>query len=181
MTMCGIDKTQPGNGRQVRTGIKLQLWLSRSSENFWLRMTAGADWGRAVITARAIFPRNPAEPFGYAWLHGKGYLTIKGKTVNASSRRIRVCHSARGCRCDAGRTVRAPLIEKTRYRIEYQGLVWEVDEFEGENAGLVIAEVELADADQAVALPAWIGEEVTADPRYYNASLIANPFSSWSG
>ena len=74
-----------------------------------------------------------------------------------------------------------PIIEKTRYRIEHQGLIWEVDEFEGENAGLVLAEVELGDADQAVALPAWIGEEVTADSRYYNASLIANPFSRWPG
>jgi adenylate cyclase len=72
-----------------------------------------------------------------------------------------------------------PLIEKKRYLINHEGLTWEVDEFEGENAGLVIAEVELLSADQEIALPSWIGEEVTADPRYYNASLIANPFSSW--
>ena len=72
-----------------------------------------------------------------------------------------------------------PLIEKTRYRIDYQGLVWEIDEFEGENAGLVIAEVELESVDQEIAFPAWIGQEVTTEPRYYNASLIANPFSRW--
>jgi adenylate cyclase len=58
---------------------------------------------------------------------------------------------------------------------------WEVDEFEGENAGLIIAEVELAAADQPIHLPDWVGEEVTDDPRYYNASLIAHPYSTWSG
>ena len=72
-----------------------------------------------------------------------------------------------------------PLIEKTRYRIEHRGLVWEVDEFAGENAGLLLAEVELESEDQDIALPEWIGEEVTGDPRYYNANLIANPFSQW--
>ncbi len=72
-----------------------------------------------------------------------------------------------------------PLIEKTRYRIENQGLVWEIDEFEGENAGLAIAEVELASVDQVVALPSWVGEEVTTESRYYNANLIANPYSRW--
>ena len=72
-----------------------------------------------------------------------------------------------------------PIIEKVRYSIEHDGLLWEVDEFEGENAGLVIAEVELARADQTILLPDWIGEEVTDDARYYNASLIANPFAKW--
>jgi len=112
---------------------------------------------------------------------GKGYLTIKGKTVKASRAEYEYAIPLEEAGAMLDELCERPLIEKTRYRIEYQGLIWEVDEFEGENAGLVIAEVELADADQAVALPAWIGEEVTADPRYYNASLIANPFSNWSG
>jgi adenylate cyclase len=112
---------------------------------------------------------------------GKGFLTIKGKTVNAARAEYEYAIPLEDAGAMLDELCKRPLIEKTRYRIEYQGLVWEVDEFEGENAGLVLAEVELAAADQAVALPVWIGEEVTADPRYYNASLIANPFSRWPG
>ena len=73
-----------------------------------------------------------------------------------------------------------PLIEKTRYRIEHDGLTWEVDVFEGENAGLVVAEVELPSADTPVDIPAWAGDEVTGDPRYYNANLVARPFTRWA-
>jgi CYTH domain-containing protein len=72
-----------------------------------------------------------------------------------------------------------PLIEKYRRRIDYHGHVWEVDEFLGENAGLVVAEIELGGADDVFARPDWIGEEVTGDPRYYNSSLIRLPYSLW--
>jgi CYTH domain-containing protein len=72
-----------------------------------------------------------------------------------------------------------PLIEKTRYRVSHEDLVWEIDEFEGDNRGLIIAEVELKDETQSVPLPGWIGQEVTGDPRYFNANLVANPFSKW--
>ena len=72
-----------------------------------------------------------------------------------------------------------PLIEKKRYKINYEGLVWEVDEFFGENEGLIIAEVELSDENQVIAIPDWVGEEVTDDPRYLNANLVKNPYKSW--
>jgi CYTH domain-containing protein len=74
----------------------------------------------------------------------------------------------------------APLIEKTRYKIEYAGLTWEVDEFAAENQGLIIAEVELTDENQSIELPEWIGKEVSDDPRYFNANLVENPYSQWS-
>jgi adenylate cyclase len=112
---------------------------------------------------------------------GKGYLTIKGKTMNAARSEYEYAIPVQDAEAILDELCERPLIEKTRYRIDHEGLVWEVDEFEGENAGLVIAEVELASADQMVVLPAWVGEEVTADPRYYNANLIANPFSRWPG
>jgi len=73
-----------------------------------------------------------------------------------------------------------PQIEKVRHRIEYEGRVWEVDEFSGENAGLVVAEVELPSEDAVVVSPPWVGQEVTDDPRYGNSSLVARPFSTWS-
>nr|WP_314629335.1 CYTH domain-containing protein [uncultured Janthinobacterium sp.] len=72
-----------------------------------------------------------------------------------------------------------PLIEKYRYRIEHAGMVWEVDEFLGANAGLVVAEIELASEDQPFEKPDWIGAEVSGDARYYNANLIRHPFSQW--
>ncbi len=71
------------------------------------------------------------------------------------------------------------LIEKVRYDVEVGDLTWEVDVFEGNNHGLVIAEVELASADQAIAMPSWVGREVSNDRRYYNAELTRYPFSSW--
>jgi CYTH domain-containing protein len=72
-----------------------------------------------------------------------------------------------------------PLIVKDRYRIEHDGLVWEVDVFAGENSGLVMAEVELTHPDQAISLPGWVGREVSGDPRYFNAALVTNPYSRW--
>lgn len=72
-----------------------------------------------------------------------------------------------------------PLIEKHRHRIEHAGMVWEVDEFLGANAGLVVAEIELASEDQPFEKPDWVGAEVSGDARYYNANLIRHPFSQW--
>ena len=109
----------------------------------------------------------------------KAYLTIKGETSGASRAEyeypIPLAHANE--LLDA--LCIKPVIEKTRYRIEHRGLVWEVDEFEEENAGLVIAEVELESEGQAIDLPEWVGDEVTGDPRYYNVSLVSNPFSKW--
>jgi len=72
-----------------------------------------------------------------------------------------------------------PIIEKYRYRIPHAGMVWEVDEFLGENAGLVVAEIELASEDQLFGRPAWLGDEVTLDVRYFNANLLRHPYRKW--
>lgn len=73
-----------------------------------------------------------------------------------------------------------PLVEKYRRRIEHAGFTWEVDEFLGENAGLVVAEIELPSEDTVFARPDWIGQEVSGDRRYYNSSLIRFPYSQWT-
>jgi adenylate cyclase len=72
------------------------------------------------------------------------------------------------------------IVEKVRYRIPWGELAWEIDVFAGENEGLVIAEIELANEHQHVELPSWIGEEVTGKPEYYNSFLVQQPFRSWS-
>jgi adenylate cyclase len=73
-----------------------------------------------------------------------------------------------------------PLIEKKRYKILLNNLLWEVDEFYGANEGLIVAELELASEEERFEKPAWLGEEVSHDPRYFNVNLIARPFTTWN-
>lgn len=72
-----------------------------------------------------------------------------------------------------------PLIEKTRHKIIHGQHTWELDVFANDNQGLVMAEVELASTDESFLLPPWAGQEVTGDPRYYNANLVKHPFTTW--
>jgi adenylate cyclase len=72
-----------------------------------------------------------------------------------------------------------PTIEKYRYKINIDGNTWEVDEFLGDNEGLVIAEIELQNEGQEFPKPEWTGVEVSGDPRYYNANLVKNPYKNW--
>ena len=74
---------------------------------------------------------------------------------------------------------RTPVVEKYRYKIMYAGMCWEVDEFMGLNAGLVVAEIELTAEDQSFEKPEWIGDEVSGDKRYYNSHLARHPFCEW--
>ena len=73
------------------------------------------------------------------------------------------------------------LVDKRRHYVRHEGHLWEVDEFLGDNAGLVVAEIELGDANEAFARPAWLGREVTDEARYYNLALATRPYSRWSG
>ena len=75
--------------------------------------------------------------------------------------------------------VEKPIIEKYRYKLKQGDLMWEIDEFLGENEGLIVAEVELKDAQQTFVKPAWLGEEVSSDPRYFNSNLVLNPYKNW--
>jgi adenylate cyclase len=71
------------------------------------------------------------------------------------------------------------IIEKVRYRVPLDGHVWEIDEFSGANAGLVVAEIELSAANEPFGKPAWLGEEVSHDPRYLNTYLCTHPYTTW--
>lgn len=72
-----------------------------------------------------------------------------------------------------------PLLSKTRHYLDYQGQRWEIDEFSGENQGLVVAELELEEPRQQFAKPPWLGKEVSDDPRYYNTCLQMRPYNTW--
>jgi CYTH domain-containing protein len=111
-------------------------------------------------------------------IEDKGYLTIKGISIGAS--RLEFEYEIPRQDADALLDIcEKPLIEKNRYKVENGGFVWEVDEFFGENQGLIVAELELESEDQYFPKPDWIGEEVTGDPRYFNSNLIKNPYSKW--
>jgi adenylate cyclase len=73
-----------------------------------------------------------------------------------------------------------PLIDKTRHLVRRGSHTWEIDEFHGDNAGLVVAEIELEDADEAFERPSWLGDEVSTDPRYYNSNLSRHPYTAWT-
>ncbi|NCF70032.1 MAG: CYTH domain-containing protein, partial [Chloroflexi bacterium] len=109
----------------------------------------------------------------------KGYLTIKGITVGATRLEFEYEIPVAEANEMLDTLCERPLIEKTRRIIEHAGFIWELDEFFGVNAGLVIAEVELESEDTIFEKPPWIAMEVTDDPRYFNANLVANPYSIW--
>lgn len=106
------------------------------------------------------------------------FLTVKGVSVGATRAEFEypipmADAQALLALCDG------PLIEKTRYVLQHGGTTWEVDVFAGDNAPLVVAEVELESEDQGFDRPDWLGEEVTHDARYFNSSLASRPFNTW--
>lgn len=109
----------------------------------------------------------------------QAFLTIKGPTQNYSRLEFEYPIPLADAQIMLDTLCDRPLIEKIRYRVQHQGLIWEIDEFKGDNAGLMIAEVELTTENQQIDLPDWVGEEVSTDPRYYNANLVKYPYSQW--
>jgi CYTH domain-containing protein len=109
----------------------------------------------------------------------KGFLTLKGMSRGAERAEYEYEIPLAEAEAILRDLAEKPVIEKTRRRIEYKGLFWEIDEFSGENQGLILAEVELDSEDQAIEPPPWIGEEVTHDPRYYNSNLVLYPYTKW--
>jgi len=139
----------------------------------WRQMASGRRYRQGYLST------DPSRAVRVRTVGDQGFLTIKGATRGATRREYEYAIPVQEAEAMLDGLCLRPLIEKVRYTIVFQGRVWEVDEFLGENAGLVIAEVELESEGQAVALPAWIGKEVTDDPRYYNASLVHAPFTRW--
>jgi adenylate cyclase len=145
-------------------------------------LVVGADWKRgavgvayrqgylSTVKERTVRVRTVGE---------KGFLTIKGITVGVSRSEFEYEIPAADASAMLSDLCERPLIEKTRYKVLHGGLTWEIDEFFGDNAGLIVAEVEVKEEGQAIALPAWVGAEVSGDPRYFNSNLIKNPYRQW--
>ena len=105
-------------------------------------------------------------------------LNIKGHTIGASRAEFEYPLPIADAR-ELVATLGGPVVEKTRHHVQYAGRDWEVDEFAGANAGLIVAEVELDQEAEEFARPPWVGREVTGDPRYYNMALAAHPWREW--
>ncbi len=113
--------------------------------------------------------------------YGEGaFLTIKGDGAGISRLEFEYAVPPADAKVLLDTCCRRPLIEKTRCEVEVNGLLWVIDVFAGENDGLIVAELELTSEDQAFDLPPWIGAEVSAEPRYFNAALSERPFSAWT-
>ncbi len=108
----------------------------------------------------------------------EGFLTIKGAQSGISRAEFEYTIPVE----DANSILRlsaSSIVEKFRTKINFEGNIWEVDEFEGENKGLILAEIELKSEAESFTIPSWIGEEVTYDLRYYNSRLSVHPFQNW--
>jgi adenylate cyclase len=153
-------------------GIEIERKFLVTSQE-WRDMADGIDYRQGYLSTvkeRTVRVRTVGE---------RGYITVKGITVGARRSEFEYEIPRKDADSMLDHLCERPIIFKTRYTVPHRGHIWEVDDFHLENAGLLVAEVELTDPDEWFATPDWIGEEVTGDPRYYNANLIAHPFSEW--
>lgn len=109
---------------------------------------------------------------------GRANLNVKGRTLGAKRLEFEYAIPLEDAR-EMLEHLGGPRIEKTRHYVEVDGRTWEVDEFGGANAGLVVAEIELPGEDASFTVPDWAGREVTGDWRYYNVSLAERPWPEW--
>jgi adenylate cyclase len=146
-------------------------------------LVAGDGWrtlGAPVLLRQGYLSADPERTVRVRIEGEQGVLTIKSKNEGASRGEWEYPIPLPDAEELLDRLCERPLVEKYRRRIDFQGFTWEVDEFLGENAGLVVAEIELPAEDAVFDLPDWIGKEVTGERRYYNSSLIRLPYSKWT-
>jgi adenylate cyclase len=145
-------------------------------------LVVGDDWraGREGLACRQGYLSAAIERTVRVRVMGEqAFLTVKGATQGLSRLEFEYSIPLAEAHAMLDALCLHPLVEKTRYERDYGGMVWEVDEFAGENRGLIVAEVELHAPDQEVDLPPWAGREVSEDPRYLNANLARHPYSEW--
>jgi CYTH domain-containing protein len=146
---------------------------------FLLKGDAWRNLAKGVVYRQGYLNRDRARTVRVRIAGEKGYLTVKGAAAGVKRPEYEYEIPVKDAAAMLEELCERPIIEKLRYRIPFEGLVWEVDEFRGENRGLILAEVELQREDQPVQKPEWVGDEVTGDPRYFNSNLTARPFTTW--
>jgi adenylate cyclase len=143
--------------------VKKDLWTPSGAVTLFQQGYLSRERGRTVRIRRA---------------GERAFVTIKGESVGLSRPEYEYPVPLADVEGLLGLCAQ-PLIEKRRYLHEHEGHTWEVDEFLGANAGLLVAEIELDDPSETFERPVWVGEEVTSDPRYLNSNLVEHPYSSW--
>jgi adenylate cyclase len=142
--------------------------------DLWRKATSHAS----VRITQAYMLTDPNKTIRVRTMGTTAFITIKGKTIGASRAEFeyeiplgdaqeliaQFCHNC---------------IDKTRHYVNYENKLWEVDEFHGENQGLIVAEIELNTETETYTLPNWVGENVTTDMRYTNAKLSVTPYTAW--
>ncbi|MES2898137.1 MAG: CYTH domain-containing protein [Pseudomonadota bacterium] len=145
-------------------------------------LLAGEAWralGQPVLLRQGYLSSDPERVVRVRTEGEAGTMTIKGRSSGATRAEWEYPIPLADAMELLDRLCQKPLIEKYRRRIAIGNHTWEVDEFLGENQGLMFAEIELSSEEEAFDKPAWIGEEVTHDRRYFNSSLITFPYSQW--
>jgi len=135
--------------------------------------------GEGCLYRQGYLSTDPARSVRVRIAGDEAALTIKGKARGMIRSEFEYPVPVSEAREMLDKLCLKPQIEKRRYRIEIDGKCWEIDDFSGENSGLILAEVELDNPGEQIHIPDWIGMEVTDDSRYYNSSLVANPYSVW--
>jgi CYTH domain-containing protein len=158
--------------RKVIVGIEIE-------RKFLLKNDQWRKLGEGTLYRQGYLSTDKERTVRIRTIGTKGFLTIKGITENATRNEFEYEIPLKDAENLLDVLCKRPLIEKTRYHITANDMVWEIDEFWGENEGLIIAEVELEDINKDIYLPDWIGTEVTENPAYYNANLVKNPYSTW--
>ena len=136
--------------------------------------------GEGVLLRQGYLSSHPDRVVRVRIEGNEASMTIKGRTTGATRGEWEYAIPVEEAQALLDGLCERPLIEKRRTRIVHEGMTWEVDEFLGDNAGLVVAEIELQSEAQTFSKPAWVGEEVTEDPRYFNANLVKHPYTTWS-
>ncbi|MGB3135621.1 MAG: CYTH domain-containing protein [Nodosilinea sp.] len=146
-------------------------------------LVVGDGWRIAAqgeLLCQGYIPTQDARTVRVRQIGDRAYITLKGPAVGLVRPEFEYPIPLEDARLILDTLCQPPFVEKTRHRLPLGDIVWEIDEFWGDNQGLIVAEVELTSPDQFVDLPEWVGAEVTDDPRYQNSSLARAPFSSWS-
>jgi adenylate cyclase len=144
-------------------------------------LVKGNQWknlAEGVVYRQGYIPTAGKQTVRVRIVGDRGYLTIKGENIGTVRSEFEYSIPIEDAREMLNTLCDRPLIEKIRYKISYGDLVWEVDEFLGENAGLIIAEVELTNEHQEITLPDWIDIQVR-DPKYFNSNLAKHPYNKW--
>ncbi|MDJ0662514.1 MAG: CYTH domain-containing protein [Crocosphaera sp.] len=141
------------------------------------------DWrslGQGEVYRQGYLPTgNQMTTVRVRIIGNEAYLTIKSKTEGITRNEFEYPIPLKDAQIMLDTLCDRPLIEKIRYKITQDNLVWEIDEFQGENKGLIIAEVELQNENQSINIPDWVGKEVSHDPKYYNVNLTKHPYQTW--